>query len=256
MSLRGTKQPHLMRVISSAVERREPQLNIQHFLFTFHFSPLTTHYKKMKKINNFWNCFLDNQHTIKNLINETPKNQKHISFWINKNLGYYCKELDFMIVFPKIGNTKSELIITANGNTKYFKQVIDLIDNAPKLKSWKFTAFIQPTEKIDKIIDGLDEPYIFHQITLKASELKFLTLEYHKKAHKFDIIIFVKNYNLYCDTRTLQQAIFIILHDILGEKTIYQNISFVQLAQVPENKEALIHLYDFQMFIDILNVKD
>ncbi|MDP3680051.1 MAG: hypothetical protein Q8R22_04390 [Flavobacterium sp.] len=209
----------------------------------------------MKKINTFWNWFQDNNQTIKNLINETPKNQKHISFWINKNLSYYCKEIDFMIVFPKIGNTKSELIITANGNPEYFNHVIDLVDIAPQLKNWKFTAFIQPTERIDKIIGGLDEPYIFQEITLKASELKFLTLEYHKKTHKFDIIVFLKNYNLYCDTKTLQQAIFIIMQDILGENSFFQNINFVQLAQMPGNDEELIHLYDFQMFMDTLHFK-
>lgn len=209
----------------------------------------------MRAINTFWNWFQDNNQTIKNLINETPKNQKYISFWINKNLSYYCKEIDFMIVFPKNGNTKSELIITANGNTEYFNHVIDLVDNAPQLKNWKFTAFIQPTERIDKIIDGLDKPYIFQEITLKASEFKFLTLEYHKKTHKFDIIVFFKNYNLYCDTKTLQQAIFIILQDILGENYLSKNINLVQLAQMPDNKEELIYLYDFQMFLEILNLK-
>ncbi|RTZ01323.1 hypothetical protein EKM02_06120 [Flavobacterium sp. RSP49] len=207
----------------------------------------------MKKINTFWNWFQDNNQTIKNLINETPKNQKHISFWINKNLSYYCKEIDFMIVFPKKNTDKTELIITANGNPEYFNQVINLVDNAPQLKIWKFTGFIQPTERIDEIMNGLDEPYIFHEITLKASELTFLPLEYHEITHKFDIVVFLKNYNLYCNTKTLQQAIFIIMQDIVGEKSLYQNINFVHLAQVPDNKEGLIHLYDFQLFLDNLN---
>nr|WP_315167769.1 hypothetical protein [uncultured Flavobacterium sp.] len=216
----------------------------------------------MKKINTFWNWFQDNNQTIKNLVNETPTNQKHINFWINKNLGYYCKEIDFILVFPNNNNNnnnnnnKTELIITANGNPEYFNHVIDLVDNAPQLKNWKFTAFIQPTERIDKIIGGLDEPYIFQEITLKASELKFLTLDYDEKTQKFDIIVFLKNYHLYCDTKTLQQAIFIMMQDIMGEKSIFQNINFVQLAQMPDNNEELIHLYDFQMFIDILNVED
>jgi hypothetical protein len=212
----------------------------------------------MKKINTFWNWFQDNNQTIKNLINETPKNQKHISFWINKNLSYYCKEIDFMIVFPNNNNNnnnnnKSELILTANGNPEYFNHVINLVDNAPELKNWKFTAFIQPTERIDEIMKGLDEPYIFHEITLKASELTFLPIEYHEISHKFDLVVFLKSYNLYCDTKTLQQAIFVIMQDIVGEKSLYQNINFVQLAQVPENKEGLIHLCDFQLFLDNLN---
>ena len=85
----------------------------------------------MKKINTFWNWFQDNNQTIKNLINETPVNQKHISFWINKNLNYYCKEIDFILVFPK-NNNKSELILTANGNPNLFEQVVNLVDNSPQ----------------------------------------------------------------------------------------------------------------------------
>jgi hypothetical protein len=209
----------------------------------------------MRKINTFWNWFQDNNQTIKNLINETPKNQKHICFWINKNLSYYCKEIDFMIVFPNNNSSKSELILTANGNPQFFEQVLNLVDNAPQLKNWKFIAFIQPTERIDEIINGMDEPYIFREITLKASELTFLPLAYHEVTQKFDIVVFLKNYNLYCDTKTLEQAIFIIMQDILGENSLFQNINFVQLAQMPDNNEELIHLYDFQIFLDTLILK-
>ena len=204
----------------------------------------------MKKINTFWNWFQDNNQTIKNLINETSKNQKHISFWINKNLGYYCKEIDFMIVFPKIGNTKSELIITANGNPAYFNQVIQLIDSAPILKNWKFTALIQPLEDIEKVMDGLDTPYIFKDITLKTSELKFLPINNKENIRKLDIIIFFKQFNIHCNNQTLNQVIYIILQDLLGEKSFYQNIDLIHLAQMPDNEEHLIYLYDLQSYIE------
>lgn len=161
----------------------------------------------MRKINSFWNWFQDNNQTIKNLINETPINQKQICYWLNKQLGYYCKELDFMIVFPKKENQKSELIITANGNPEYFNQVIQLIDNAPQLRHWKFTAFMQPIENFNEIIDGLDEPYIFQEITIKTSEIKFLPINYDNKIKKLDIIIYLKNYKIHCNTKMLQQAI-------------------------------------------------
>ena len=161
-----------------------------------------------------------------------------------------------MIVFP-INNNKNkfELIQTANGNPQFFEQVLNLIDNAPQLKNWKFTAFIQPTERIDEIMKGLDDPYIFQEITLKASELNFLPLEYHKLSHKLDIVVFLKSYNLYCDTKTLQQAIFIIMQDIVGEKSLYQNINFVQLAQVPDNREGLIQLYELRTYLDNFDFK-
>jgi len=207
----------------------------------------------MRKINIFWNWFQDNNQTIKNLIHETAQNQKQICYWLSKHLGYYSRDLDFMIVFPKKENQKTELIITANGNPEYFNQVIELINNAPVLKHWKFTAFIQPIANINEIINGLDEPYIFQEITLKTSEIKFLPLNYDDKIKKLDIIIYLKNYKIHCNTKILQQAIYIILQDLLGEKVLYQNINFVQLAQMTNNNNELIELYDLQLYIDEVN---
>lgn len=207
----------------------------------------------MRKINTFWNWFQDNNQTIKNLINETPKMQKHLYFWLNRHLGYYCKELDFIIIFPKKEKEKAELIITASGNPEYFTQVTELINKAPGLRHWKFTAFIQPTENIDKIIEGLDEPYIFQEITLKTSDIKFLPLAYDEKTKKLDIMVYLNNYNIHCDTKTWNQAIYIIMQDLLGEKALYQNINFVQLAQMPNNNNESIELYDLQLYIDEIN---
>ena len=207
----------------------------------------------MKKTNTFWNWFQDNNQKIRNIFNETPKNQKEILFWLGKNLSYYCKEIGFMIIFPKNTPEKAEFIITANGNPNYFKQVTHLIDNAPRLRTWKFTAFIQPTEQINQIIEELEKPYIFPENTLKARKLQFLALDHNTETQKFEIQIYLKNYNLLCDTKTLDQAIFIVKQDLREEKSLFQNIHFVQLAQLPDNKENLIHLYDLQFYIDVIN---
>jgi hypothetical protein len=210
----------------------------------------------MKKINTFWNWFQDNNQTIKNILSETPKNQKHLFFWLNKHLHYYCKEIDFIIAFPKKPTDKTRLIITANGNPEYFKQVVDLIDNAPRLRTWIFTAFIQPKEDIERIIDKLDNPYVFKDITIKTSDIMFLPLNCDENCKKFDIMVYLKNYNIHCNTKTWREAVYIIMQELFGEKFVYEHINFVQLAQLPDNNDDLIHLYDFQMFIDILNVEN
>jgi hypothetical protein len=144
------------------------------------------------------------------------------------------------------------LIITANGNKNYFHELITLVDNAPLLNSWKFTAFIQPTTEIDKMMQGLDDPYIFQDITLKISELKFKPILYDENIKKMDIMIFLKNYNLLCDTKTLKQAIYVILQELLGEERLYQKISLVQLAQMTNKEEDLIQLYELQWNLDAL----
>jgi hypothetical protein len=211
----------------------------------------------MKKINTFWNWFQDNNQSIKNILSETPKNQKHLFFWLNKNLHYYCKEIDFIIAFPKKPTDKATLIITANGNPDYFKQVVDLIDNAPRLRTWIFTAFIQPMEDIERMIDKLDNPYVFKDITIKVSDIMFLPLNCDESCKKFDIMVYLKNYNIHCNTKTWKEAVYIIMQELFGEKYVYQHINFIQLEQMPEEvEEDLIHLHDFQTFLDILNLED
>lgn len=84
---------------------------------------------------------------------------------------------------------KSQLIISANGQQKLFQEAIQLEKTSPKLWDWKFTAIIQPQQDIEDIVAGVDEPYVFQDITLKASELKFIPFEYDgKKKNRHDCL--------------------------------------------------------------------
>lgn len=207
----------------------------------------------MRKINTFWNWFQDNNQTIKNLFNENQKTQKQISFWLSRQLSFYCKELDFILIIPKKENQKNELIITANGKPEYFIQVIQLINNAPALKHWKFTAFIKPTKIIDEIINRLDETYILKEITIKKNEIKFLPITYEKGSKILDVHVYLKNYNIHCNTKKWHQVIYIILQESLKEKALSQNINFVKLAKMPNQAEEPIELYEMQFYIDEVN---
>ncbi|WP_016989899.1 hypothetical protein [Flavobacterium sp. ACAM 123] len=207
----------------------------------------------MKKINTFWNWFQDNHHTLKNIINETPENQKYITFWITKNLNYYCREIDFMIVFPKDITSKFGFIITANGDKDYFNQVITLIDNAPLLKSWQFTAFIQDTNTIVQKMNTFDEQYIFKDITLKIKELTFREIVYNENCDKTNSMIFLKNYSLLYNNKTLMQAIYLASQELNHPKKIPTQMNFIQLPQKNMKKDELIQLYELQWYLDYLS---
>jgi hypothetical protein len=208
----------------------------------------------MKKINTFWNWFQDNHHTIKNLLNETPINQKETLFWLSKNLSYYCREIDFIIVFPKKENSKAQFIVTPNGNSNYFHQVALLIENAPRLRTWEFTAFLIPTEQINKVIEELEKPYIRRENTLKAKNLNFIALDNEEETQKFEIQIFLKNYNLLCNTDTLSQVICIIIQNQMTQESVSQNSSFVQLAQLPVLEKNGIKLHEIQYYLDSFKI--
>ncbi|TDE04274.1 hypothetical protein [Flavobacterium sandaracinum] len=208
----------------------------------------------MKKINTFWNWFQNNNQRIKNSCNESPEQQKEILFWLGKNLSYYCRELDFIIIFPKSIATPFEFIITANGNKEYFQQLIELVDKAPQLRTWKFTAFLIPTEQINTVIEELEKPYIIRENTLKAKNLNFVALDHDHETQKYEIRIYLKNYNLLCNTKTLSQVIYIILQNQLTQESFSQNSSFVQLAQLPDLAQNGIKLQELQFYLDSFKI--
>lgn len=207
----------------------------------------------MKNITLFWEWIQFNESTLLNLLNEKPKVQKMFLFWLDKHLHYYCENLECILLFPTKKYEPVQLIISANGNPEYFTQVITLVDNAPRMQHWKFTAFIQPTEDIDEMEAGLDKPYVFKDINLKASELKFMPFEY-EGSKKIDMIVYLKNYTVHCNNKNLLQLIYIIMQDIIGEKSLHENINFVELAQIQEIESIeVICLYDLQYYLDEIN---
>ena len=143
----------------------------------------------MKQITIFWNWFLDNHHTIKNLLNHSPENQETICYRIKQNLNYYSNKIDFILVFPNNNNNnnnKSVFIITTNKNSRTFKKAIALIDNAPVLKDWKFTTLLKSNETIEKRLNKLDQPYVIQDINLKIDKVQHIPINLASYSKKTD----------------------------------------------------------------------
>lgn len=207
----------------------------------------------MRTIKLFWEWFYCNEITLRNLRNQNLKIKKVSIYWFDRHLHNYCEGLDCIIMFPEKTEEKLKFIITANGNPEYFDEVITLVGHAPQLKHWKIIPFIQPSTDIDEMEAGLDKPYIFKDIILKASELKFSPLEYENE-NKIDMIVYLKDFTVHCNNKNLLQGVFMIMQDLLGEKSLFQNINFVELAQMPQDeKNKLIYLHDLQFYSDEIN---
>jgi hypothetical protein len=209
-----------------------------------------------KAVDLFWSWFKDHQSKLKTLTTLSAKEKKHYVYWLDWHLHFYAQGVDFILIFPNRKNKKTQMIISANGNPDFFNKVEKVIKSAPKLKDWGFIAFVQPSAAIDEMEAGLDKPYVFKDINLKASELKFMPFEY-EDSKKIDMIVYLKNFTVHCNNNNLLEAIFIIIQDIIGEKSLYENINFVELAQLPEQEDdELIYLYDLQYFLDEINTKN
>ena len=207
----------------------------------------------MKSITQFWDWIRYNEQSLRNLRNEKPAAQKMFIFWLDKHLHNYCEHLESILMFPANENEPTQLVVSASGNPVYFEQVITLIASAPLLRNWKFVAFIQPSQNIDEMEAGLDKPYVFKDITLKASDLKFIPFLYENEK-KIDMIVYLKNFTVLCHNKNLLHVVYIIMQDILGEKSLYENVNFVELEQLPQYEhDELIYLYDLQLYLDNLN---
>lgn len=203
----------------------------------------------------FWAWFYDNQKNLFNWSNLSKKLQSHYLFWLEWHLNNYSKGVSYVLVFPKKKNKKMQLIITANGKPKYFKKVEQLVKEAPSLKNWKITAFVEPTADFEEIIDGTDDPYTFQDISLKASEVKFEAIEYDD-SKKIDLIIYLKYHSISDDYENLMQLVYHMIESMLGEKFLYENIRFIRLDQMPdEEDDAILELYQLKSFIDCINAE-
>jgi hypothetical protein len=208
----------------------------------------------MKTTTSFWSYFTTNQKTIANLQNEPDSTFKKINTQLERRLKNYCHHIDYLLFFPKKPREKPQIVITANGNPLYFSYVENLVKAAPKIKNWEIKAFLQPKTEIEKMKQGLDEPYVFCDVVLKSSELKFALLDPNDQKKKLDIVVYLKDYTIYCDNQILLEAVFMILYDLLGEKSMVENINFVQLGQMPSNENNLVKLYELQSYIDLINI--
>lgn len=209
------------------------------------------------KTTHFWTWFLQHQNKLMRLLELERKEQKHYFFWLNWHLQFYFPGLECILVFPKKRKKKkrTQLIITAKGKQELFHWAIELEKKAPRIRNWKFTALIQPRQDTDDMEAGIDEPYVFQDITLKTSDLKFIPLQYDG-VKKIDMLIYMKEYTIYANNKNLMSLINMMLQDLLGEKTWSENINFVQLAQMPEQEDdEMIYLYDLQLYLEDINNK-
>ena len=205
----------------------------------------------LRQIKSFWNWFEANEMQILEAFTQNIEHDETFKM-LNKKLNYVSKRIGFILIGSKSKTAKIKLIITAHGYKKLFPKVNGLIKNAPKLNNWEFEAFIQPKTDLEVFKQGMDKPYIFHDFELKTSELYFKPLEFNTFKKNMKIVVYLKNYKYHFDNDSIDEAVYIIIQDLIGEENFKKTIDLVQLAQLPDNPKNLVHLYELQEYIDFL----
>ncbi len=160
--------------------------------------------KKIRTPQDFWNWFKKNSSDYKNLnLVETKKKTKLIEDFKNK-LDSINSNLYFEI---GDGENVSELIISAGGNTDYFKEVLNLVESAPSINGWSIRAFKPPMGSSFKLTyEGIeiDTSKIWFNIDLKEED-------------GYSIRIYFQNYSP-SNHNKFVAAGWIVLDTILGER--------------------------------------
>src|SRR5690606_20493277 len=94
--------------------------------------------KPIKSYSDFWNWFQNNEKTFFNVV----KSHKDIEKGFFDKLSPKLAELKdgYFYLTGMYDDNTVELVLTADGNTKNIVFIEELIEQAPKINGWKFTA--------------------------------------------------------------------------------------------------------------------
>jgi len=197
-------------------------------------------------ISNFWDFFSAYSKSLLHL-DVKAENGRKLFDRLNAMLHAYCKDLDCIITQKKTG---AELTVTAHGNPYLFKEAELLVHFAPLIYGWKITAFLQPDADLDKYRKGTDEMISFNGISLRISEIYFLPLEIKYRPNNLGIRVFIKNYLKHSNNKNLQEALYMQIEHLIGEKSFANEVAFIEIAQLKEEmKQVTIPLFELGLYI-------
>ena len=204
----------------------------------------------MKNPSRFWNWFQDNHHTFKSILRQDASSQKNTMYWIKKNLGYYCDELSFFLIIPQIEKDKYEIVLTSTGDTKHFLYLFTLLDNAPPLRSWKFTAMMANQEQVNQTLSNINKPYILRDITLQNTDDSFISLHKGECPADASIIITLKRHTVICSFDQLDQTIYSIVNNSLAGSIDPTNLKLVQLPATRDSQSQQVYLSELSHYVE------
>lgn len=187
--------------------------------------------KKEEQINtydDFWNWFQRNE----NEFHKAVKQQKDIEKNFFDKLSPKLNQLrdGFFFLTGMFDNETAELIITADGILKNYVFVEELIDSAPKIKGWKFTAH-KPASK-----EGFSINMAGYEFS--TNNIHFYPNEDLKYPDEVDITIVYDNYNEE-DKSSVTNGVYLYLDNLLGELESLTKIDSITVKGRVDNQKLI-----------------
>ncbi|MEO6301766.1 MAG: DUF695 domain-containing protein [Bacteroidia bacterium] len=198
--------------------------------------------KKDNSINSyqdFWNWFAKNEKEFFKAVGDREIIEKNFLDKISPKLNELREGYCFLA--GMLNDTTAELIITADGNFKQFIFVEELINSAPAIAGWKFTAF-KPAMDIKRlsIEMGGDK--------FNDTNLSFYSNDLPEYPDEIDITV-IHNDLSERNRKNILNGTYIFLDNFLGELDFATTIDNLEIIGKNEAKKELVPIEKLKDFL-------
>jgi len=193
----------------------------------------------IKSYSDFWNWFLKNENKFHNVL----KNQGDIKRVFFDKLAPKLNELKdgFWYLAGMYDDNTSELVITPDGTIKNIAFVEELVQAAPKMTNWKFTA-LKPALDLENVrIDMAG-------YTFDSENLSFYSIDHKNYPDEIEIVIVHNDYNEQ-DESTIINGTYIFLDNYLGELNSITTIDNLKVISQKHAEKELIPISKLKDFL-------
>nr|WP_299245396.1 DUF695 domain-containing protein [uncultured Aquimarina sp.] len=206
---------------------------------SFFKSLFNTKEQPINSYSDFWNWFLENEKKFHDVL----KKQGDIKRIFFDKLAPKLDELKdgFWYLAGMYDDNTSELVITPDGVIKNIIFVEELVQAAPKITNWKFTA-LKPAIEIENVrIDMAN-------YTFDSENLSFYSIDHKNYPDEIDIVIVHNDYNEQ-DKSTMLNGTYIFLDNYLGELNSVTAIDNLTLISKKDATKELIPISKLKSFL-------
>ncbi|KFF10447.1 DUF695 domain-containing protein [Flavobacterium hydatis] len=193
----------------------------------------------IKSNADFWNWFEKNEKDFYNAVSRGTNIEKDFFDKLSPQL-QALKEGYFFLT-GMLNEQTAELVLTADGNIKNIVFVEELVNAAPKLPNWKFTA-LKPATNIENVSIKMGD------YTFGTENLFFYSNDDKEYPDTIDITVV----HLDCNEENkpiITNGTYIFLDNYLGELHFTENIDIIEVIGKDEANKELIPIEKLQAFL-------
>lgn len=195
--------------------------------------------ESIKTYNDFWDWFQKNEKKFFTVVKNGEKIEKEFFDKLSPKLAT-IKDGYFYVTGMFDDNT-AELILTADGSTKNIAFVEDLVAQAPKIESWKFTA-LKPAMDIENVSIEMAS----HEFN--GTNIFFYSNDLPNYPDEIDITIIHNDLNDK-NRDDIVPGIYIFLDNFLGELDFVNNIDNLNVIGKDKAEQELVPIAKLKDFL-------